>query len=294
MQIDDALEQWLLASESEGLRPATLVTYRWHTKIATNAIIALGASSLEEITPFLIRRWLVDYQSNHAAASVHSTFKSLRVFLRWCRREGILKGDPLANVRSPKEPQSTKDTYTMGEMKAIFAALKPNRSPLGLRDSAIVAVLADTGLRANELCHLKLSDLAADELIVRFTKNHRERPAFLGRHSIRCLIRYMTQGRPKLKPKEDWMFVSNVGAQLNSNAIGLVLSRLSEKVGFPVGAHKFRHTWATTVTRSGADTITLRDLAGWTTTRMAEKYVHLTASDLRKAHQKARPLDGLW
>ena len=98
-----------------------------------------------------------------------------------------------------------------GQIKATLAAVQESRTPLGICEAALVAVLADTGLRSTEVCHLTLGDINGDALNVRRTKSGQPRPAYLGNKCLVLLSRYLAKSRPKLHPKGDWLFVSDKG-----------------------------------------------------------------------------------
>jgi len=293
MHISEALDHWLLALETEGRRPATLETYRWHWVPFIRWLETQDLRALDDLTPFVIRRWLSEYRSDHAPASVRSTFNSIQAFVNWAKREGILHTDPLKNVKPPKTDAPAKKALSAGEVRALLAALRGSRSATGLRNLALVAVILDTGARVSELCAVRLPDLVGDTIVLKRTKNGRPRLAFLGRRSEQALGRYLTHARPHLHPHDDLLFVSTDGEILTRHAVHNVLKRLSAHLGFKVTAHLLRHTWATMMARSGVTANALAALAGWSEIEMAQRYVHLTAEDLRRVHSEARPLDGL-
>ncbi len=293
MRITEALDRWFMALETEGRRPDTVSSYKWHWTPFLRWLEGVNVTDLDALTPFLIRRWLSEYQKTHAPASLKTVFVSLRAFLRWTQREKLLTTDPLANVHAPKVDIPAKTALTPGQVRALVAALQRDTSPLGLRNMALVTVMLDTGARASEVCALKLDDLQGDSLLLKRTKSGRPRVGFLGKRSSQALHRYLVQGRTRLHPKSGLLFVADNGQALTRNAIRCVLERLSERLGFHVNAHALRHTWATAMARAGVDASTLMALAGWTTPEMATRYIHLAAADLRESHTRAAPLDGV-
>jgi integrase/recombinase XerD len=292
MHIKDAVQEWLIAIEAEGKRPDTISSYRSHMVPIFRALPDI--QDINSLSVSHTRRWMIEYQKTHSAYSLRSVFITYRAFIHWCQREKLIASDPLLNVKQPKASENIKPTFSQGQIKALFALLTSNRTPLFLRNAAIIAVLMDTGLRATEVCHLTLSDWIGDTLLVRRTKSGRPRLAFLGKRGEQMLSRYLALGRPKLKPKDEWMFISKQGTQLTRNTIRCLLVRLSTSLGFPLNAHKFRHSWATIIASNGANAMQLRDLAGWQSIEMAQRYVHLNDSNLREVHQKIKPLDNIF
>ena len=83
------------------------------------------------------------------------------------------------------------------------------------------------------------------------------------------------------------------GLPISRNTIRQALNRLSQRLGFPVSAHRFRHTFTTMLLRKGCDLETLRQMGGWSDYTMLMTYTHLAADDLKRAHATRSPLDNL-
>jgi len=175
----------------------------------------------------------------------------------------------------------------------MFRLLEAHRSPLGLRNLALVSVLLDGGLRASEACSLTLDSLRDGGLLVGPGKSGRMRMVPLGQRAQRAVGRYLAGGRPRLRPRGESLLLNQDGLPLTRNAVRQALCRLSERVGFPVSAHRFRHSFATMLLRRGCDLETLRRLGGWADYSMLRTYVHLADADLRLAQQRFSPLDGI-
>jgi len=280
-------DYWLLTLESEGLARETLRTYREHTGWLLRD---LGD---EPLSPFTIRRFLAQYRQGHAPASLRTVVASIRALLRFAVREGLVEESILKGLKLPRTPESEKRVYSKGQLTALFRQLEADRSPLGLRSYALCAVLLDGGLRASEVCNLTLASLRDGALLVGPGKSGRMRMVPLGQRAQRALNRYLATGRPRLRPRCESLFVSRDGQALTRRMLQLTLRRLSDKVGFAVSAHKFRHTFTTVLLQRGADLETVRRLGGWADYTMLRTYVHLADEDLRLAQQRFSPLDGL-
>jgi len=68
-----------------------------------------------------------------------------------------------------------------------------------------------------------------------------------------------------------------------------MLQRIRAKVGFPLHAHRFRHTFATEYLRRGGEMERLRRILGHTTYLMVMRYVHLDKGDLGKDFDERSP-----
>lgn len=81
---------------------------------------------------------------------------------------------------APRTRQAIRQTYKQGELQALLKTLAADRSPLGLRDRAVVCVLQDTGAQASELCALTFADIQADTVLLRRTKSGCVWPSWAG------------------------------------------------------------------------------------------------------------------
>src|SRR5690606_29059660 len=90
-------------------------------------------------------------------------------------------------------------------------------SSLFSRDVAIMELLYASGLRASELCTLKLRDVNLQLGVVRVLgKGMKERLVPLGRAAIEALTRYLQETRPQLdKRRLDVVFLSRTGKPLD-------------------------------------------------------------------------------
>lgn len=288
MDLSLAVSLWLEAKEAEGRSLNTIQTYAAYLKP-----IGAYAATVEDLSPMVARRYFKDFRVGHAPDTVRASFVACRAFLNWCVQEGIISESPVKGMRQPKSPETVKETYGAGQLKVLFAHLAAVRTPTGLRNHAICAVLLDCGLRASELCRLSIADLTDGALIIRKSKSGRPRIVPLGSRANKAMERYLAFGRPKLHPNSDALFVNQFGNSINRWGLQSLLDRLAPAVGFHLNAHRFRHTFATMHLRAGTPMETVRKMGGWADYAMLLTYTHLLPEDLADAQRRASPLDGI-
>jgi len=293
MELWEALRLWQLAQEAEGRRPSTLKTHRERLSLVFRHLAAQNVTQVEDLSPFPLRAYFAQYLKDHSPQGALSVYSSLRAFCNWLVAEGLLPESPLRRLRPPRVPRQSKPILQEGELRALLTLLGGRKSPLALRDAAIIALLLDTGMRVGEVVGLRLADLQGDGLLIRQTKTGRPRLAFLGRRASQALHRYLALGRPRLKPRCDALFLSRDGTSLTTDGVRLLLRRRGKELGLKLAPHRFRHTWATQMLRSGVDLETLRLLGGWADYSMLRTYAHLVEGDLREAMRRHSPLDRL-
>ena len=289
----EAQESWLMALKAEGRAVVTLNGYAAHLASFNRFLEVEGIDDIAEITPFHLRRFLVAYSEGRSPYSVRSVYASLRACFRWLVTEGILKQSPTDKVKAPRAPSPTKKIYTPGELSAIKRYLEKGKTALALRDYALVLVLMDTGARCSELLAATVDDVQDGAILLRQTKGKRPRIVPLGKESERALWRYVQRGRARLHPKGKEIFISDEGRPMTRNSVRCMLKRLGKALGFPVSAHRFRHTWATVLLRKGADMEAIRKMGGWTDYAMLRTYAHLDAADLKRMQERLSVVDGL-
>ena len=131
-------------------------------------------------------------------------------------------------------------------------------TPVGLRDRAILLLLARLALRAGDVVHLRLSDLDWDNARVRVCgKSRREVGLPLPQDAGDAVLDYIEHARPRIG--EDRVFLT-VRAPYrpftSSNAITDLVIQALKRTGMndvkPKGAYLFRHSAATNLLRAGA------------------------------------------
>lgn len=89
---------------------------------------------------------------------------------------------------------------------------------------------------------------------------------------------HLNRGRPEAQAKQ--LFVLSDGRPVSVMCVANLLRRVRYRVGFPVHAHRFRHTFATRYLSNGGEMERLRRILGHTSYVMVMRYVHLDKGDL--------------
>ena len=281
-ELEKRLEEWLAVREAEGLKPTTLTNYRTFVSIFLSW---LGDKSL---SPSSFADFFRQYRQNHAVASQQAIYVALKIFL-----SGIGEEKRMGNMGRPRGETPAKSVYTDEQLRVLFKRLRTNRTATGLRDHALISILRYTGIRAGEACGLQLDDLdtQAETLAVTGGKTRYARRTIpLVEPCAKVLSAYLSRGRPKLLNGEkcESLFLGVGGQPMNRNSLALMLGR--KNVPFKVGAHRFRHTWATAHVRAKTNPSIIGALAGWsgrTLSQMLSTYSHPDLEMLKSAQESA-------
>lgn len=206
-----------------------------------------GPATLDVLTAFELKRLLASLQERDLAPNtIHGFFQVVRAFGNWAEREGYPVDPALLRVSPPKVPQKEMETYTEAQLAIVLQTVRPGWSRLAIQ------ILLGTGMRVSELVALRLEDVE-DDGDVTFLKIRRGKGAKFRRVPVssrlrRELIRYVNRVRPDARSSQ-LLLLAN-GRPVSVITVVNLLRRIRSQVGFPVHAHRFRHTFATQYLRN--------------------------------------------
>lgn len=284
----EAIEGFLLSRRVGNCTAGTLALYAANLSRFAAAV----GGDLAACSPLAVQAYLSGLRERMRVVTVHQHFRSLRTFFTWCTSAGLLVDHPMRGLtmRAPKTlPRVPGD----GEVRGLLAACPETYE--GRRNRALVALLADSGLRISEALRLLLDDLnlAAGTLMVRGGKGGRDAPGFFG-GTTAALLRAWLALRPRARP-EEYLFCDRAGQPLSRHAGLQVLHRLSRRAGLPrpIGPHALRHYAATSILRRTGDLELVRRVLRHESLAMTLRYAHLTGLEVAAKYRRASPLDAL-
>jgi site-specific recombinase XerD len=214
----------------------------------------------------------------------------LRSFLGYLFAEGLITRDLAPSVSGPILYQFDEipRAFTREQVEAMLRAAGADRSPLGLRDHAILLLLATYGLRAGEVARLRLDDIdwREERLRVRQSKTCAESHVPLVRPVGEALLKYIRKGRPATDAREVFMCSRAPYAPFRGgSSLYAVVGRRLRQAGIEVqgrhGSHAFRFARAGTLLDAEVPLKTIGDLLGHRSATSTEVYLRLVTDDLR-------------
>jgi integrase/recombinase XerD len=274
-----ARQDYLLAKQLQGLSQRTMDDYDNYT----GRFLSYLQDNKLGFTTSSIRAYLASLDVGQVTLGIR--IKVLRTFCRWLAAEGYLQCDPMAAIPNPRVPQRVPVLLSDDDLRKLIHVAK--KKP---RDLALLLVLLDTGIRASECCDLTLEDVDLDtkSLLVKNGKGGKGRYVYVSDLTARSLKRWLA-----LRPDsfDNAVFISEkTHERLTRNSLSQIVKRLGSRAGVKVHPHLLRKVFATRWILLGGDSHSLMVIMGHTSTRMAETYVRLVASDVSALHRQYSPV----
>lgn len=290
---DASYRMFALRCRSQNLSPRTQHLYAEKLRNFRAWAEATGRARPGEIAANDLRSFLDSRKERGVSdQTVDGFFRVLRTFWRYLQREGLLLVNPMDRVERPMRARRFAQPFTDEQLKLLLAAID-KRKPLGLRDYALVVLLADTGLRLSESLSIKMSDVDwASQSLTVIGKGRKERRVAFGQAAKQALlawlrIRSAIDGAPEL-------FINRYGAKLSPFTISQRVKRYTRRAGIEarrLSPHALRHFFALSFLKNGGDVMNLQKLLGHASLDMVRRYVNMTDDDSLNAHRRASPLD---
>ncbi len=224
-----------------------------------------------------------DYQYYMAAhgwstATIRRRLVELNSFGSWLVKRGFLPANPMAEVEVPRRPRRLPRALVWADVERAIAGER------GVRDRAVLTVLAYAGLRRGEVVSLDVRDFSREAATLRVRgKGSKERVVGLPRPAWEALEAYLGT-RPQVGP-ETPLFITAYGQRITHKVVTRAVRRAGERLGFRIHPHLFRHTYATELLERGADIRVIRDLLGHESVATTEIYTHVSAARQRQVVQ---------
>ena len=249
-----------------------------------------------------VRRWAAQMHSGgRSARGIALILSGWRSFYTWLGREGLVPGNPVQDVRSPRVPKPLPKALSVDEAVQLASYQGPagQGDPwLDVRDHCITELLYGCGLRIGELVGLDARasarargwiDADAAEAHV-LGKGEKRRSVPVGSKALQALAAWLTV-REQRAGDDTALFINQRGGRLTPQHIRLRLRQRSLKAGLatPVHPHMLRHSFASHVLQSSGDLRAVQELLGHANITTTQVYTRLDFQHLAKVYDAAHP-----
>jgi site-specific recombinase XerD len=226
-------------------------------------------------------------------AGVARKLAAIRSFYGALLRNGEVTANPADLVATPKQDRKLPRVLSREEMQTLLDRI-PTRTPLEMRDRAMLELAYSCGLRAEEVINLNLDspDFDGERLRVE-GKGSKTRLVPMGEPAQAALRRYLEQGRHALlgAGPEHALLLSKSGRRLHPSDVRRRLQRWvrAAAIAGGVSPHALRHSFATHMLEGGADLRTIQELLGHSSLSTTQVYTQVEPSWLQSQYARSHP-----
>ena len=274
----ELIDIFLSAKRVEGCSDKSMHYYR---STLNNAIRKIG-KNIRHITTDDLRSYLNDYQLTSGATkvTVDNIRRILSSFFSWLEDEDYIVKSPVRRIHKVKVGKTVKETYSDEALEQMRDHCE------GIRDLALIDLLASTGMRVGELVKLNRNDIDFEnrECIVT-GKGDKQRRVYLDARTKIHLQRYFAE-RIDDNPA---LFVSLLAPydRLQISGVEIRLRRLGRELNIPkVHPHKFRRTLATMAIDKGMPIEQVQHLLGHQSLDTTLQYAMVNQTNVKMSHRK--------
>lgn len=238
-----------------------------------------------------LREFVVDHSKSYGRGTTQKLVTSLRAFLRFCVARGLCPAGldgaipTVAHWRRSALPRY----LPASDVERIIAACDPE-TDFGIRDRAMVLLLARLGLRPGDVAALHFCDLDWQDASIRLAgKGRREARLPLPQQVGDAILAYLKRSRPAspsdhvfLTGRAPWGPFASGGSV--SSVVYYAMKR-AEVVSPSPGAHVLRHSAATGMLRQGASLQEIAKVLRHRSTQTTEIYAKVDIQLLRTIAQ---------
>ena len=228
-----------------------------------------------------------DYGLN--AASRARKIATIRSFYNYLtNKTHQLRENPVKDMDSPKLKKTLPKYLTLDESVQLLNAVDGKNQE---RDSCILTIFLNCGLRISELVGLNLTDIQGETLRV-LGKGNKVRIIYLNDACQAALEQYLAVRRPIVGRDANALFLSARNERISRSMVHAMVKKRLSAAGIDASqysSHKLRHTAATLMLQNGVDVRAVQEVLGHEHLNTTEIYTHVDNEGLRVA-AKANPL----
>jgi len=261
-------ERWIADVERRGRAANTVAAYRGDLRHYVRMMVADGHDDPRSIGPEDVERFVLLFSTEElsggrtrADTTVARVLSAVRGLHAWLCDTGETSDDPAADVASPQAVRSAPVELEPDEVATLLSLdVDPPGDPAGVRDRAVVSLLALTGIRPAELVDLDVADADRDARLVRVSG---DRPRPLAVPDPRAL-RAWIEHRPLFGRRSTALFPNQRGERLTRQGVWRIVTDRAVAAGLPAGTSPrvLRNTFAAVERAGGTPEPLLRELLG--------------------------------
>ena len=285
-----SLKELLLVKTSEGFKKETVKNYKTGINDFSNFCISEGVQEPSKVSRALLRQYLTELKQKHHASYCNSRLSQIRVYYDFLIQEEYLTEyqDPTRRVKFMPKEQKLLVVFNDSEVQQMIIEASNQKNKFHAeRDKLMIMIMADCGLRVNELVNLKDKNVTTESIFVDKAKGRKQRMLYVTAPVAQQIIKYRRIRDGYFKAKriaKNQMFFRNFrGESMKNDGVQKIVKRIGLKCDIResvrVSPHTFRHWFAQSQLNNGVSIFTLSKLLGHESINTTQGYLRGLADE---------------
>lgn len=249
---------------------------------------------IQQLKPSTIKKYRNYLTTRYAKSSINQKIFAIESFFNFLIDDGIVTDNIVKGIKAYKVDEKfdiflNREETTMLMDYVTNMQKKPNERKFEFRrarDTFLLRLMINTGLRISEVLSIKLDDIKDDgEICIDHTKNKRRHTVFLNKNTMEYYSAYLLE-REKIKcVTTDKLFISTRGKAMeqSKSMVNRELAQYCIDAGIKrISPHKLRHSFAYLFLQNGGDIASLQTQLNHKSMGITERYTHTTNTDRKK------------
>ncbi len=285
----ESAESYLAYREKIGIIPKSIQISRLYLFRFFSFLETKGIRSTDSITVPVALDFLKSL-SAFEKPTINAIMRAVRLYLKYCYENGFIQDNLFPKIPNPHYNRNSRlpSTYTAQEVRDTLSAIDTG-NPCGIRDYAIILLLARLGLRSSDVANLRFSNIDWENDMIRLTQVKTGNPLELPLLSDvgEAIINYLKNARPKTDSDHVFIRMQPPYTDFNPGAVGALVHNHLVKAGIRLegrksGSHALRHSLAKRLLEHEIPLPVISEILGHTNTETTMTYLRVDINELKK------------
>jgi integrase/recombinase XerD len=306
MDMDRLIQDFVKDCQLRGMSPRSIPHYGYIPKVFKNYLEGQRVDFQTVDKDHL--RGFIEYlriEKGAAGKTVENYFAVLSTFYDYLTFEGLVSSNPVLPIRRRYLRRYKDNSMQERQLISVEAMGRLINSEMDIRNKAIIALLAKTGIRRGELISLDVDDVDLVEMRIKLkpTAKRSNRIVFFDAETAFILRRWLKVREGRNKKGIPALFLNAMGDRLDRGGVLLLVAEAARRVGLHnpdsgrmedrFSPHCCRHWFTTHLRRAGMRREFIQELRGDSRREAIDIYDHIDLKELKEAYLAAIPQLGI-
>ena len=285
----DSADAYLSYREYIGISSKSIQISRLYLSRFFAFLNTKNVMSLDTVTVPIVLEFLRSL-SSFGKPTINSIMRTVRYYLKYCHDNEIMQEELFSKLPNPHYNRQSRlpSTYTEDEVRKTLDTIDMG-NPCGIRDYAIILLIARLGLRSSDVANLRFSNIDWESDRIRLTQVKTGNPLELPLLSDvgEAIINYLKNARPKTESDHVFIRVQPPYTEFRSGAVGALVHEHLLRAGIHLegrksGSHALRHSLASRLLEHEIPLPVISEILGHVNTQTTMTYLRIDINELKK------------